>query len=133
MSYLRKLGEREYYRKVILKDFGSKKESKPLPFYPNPGSQSELFFDILGCEKGEQKIVDYKDGTEAIAYSVVPRPYTQEAKYILFRAGSRSGKSQCGAAYCYTMAQNYPDAVGLISANDYLRSFSKSLGGLAES
>ncbi|MDJ0730669.1 MAG: terminase family protein [Crocosphaera sp.] len=88
---------------------------------PNPGSQSHLFFDILGCEKGEEKVIDYGDGETETAYSVIPRPYLKEAKYILFRAGSRSGKSQCGAAYCYTMAQNYPNAVGLISANDYLQ------------
>lgn len=116
-SQLINLGKQEYNRQFFSQEVGD----KPLLFYPNPGSQSHLFFDILGCEKGEEREIDYKDGETAIAYGVVPRPYLKEAKYILFRAGSRSGKSQCGSAYCYTMSQNYPDAVGLISANDYLQ------------
>lgn len=117
MRSLTRLAKIEYNRQFSHQE----NDGKLLPFYPNPGSQSNLFFNILGCEKGEERIIDYKDGETAIAYSVIPKPYLKEAKYILFRAGSRSGKSQCGAAYCYTMSQNYPDAVGLISANDYLQ------------
>lgn len=116
-SQLINLGKQEYNRQF----FSQEIDDKPLLFYPNPGSQSHLFFDILGCDRGEEREIDYKDGETAIAYGVIPRPYLKEAKYILFRAGSRSGKSQCGSAYCYIMSQNYPDAVGLISANDYLQ------------
>ncbi len=117
MRSLAKIAKKEKKRQFEQKDNGN----DLLPFYPNPGSQSDLFFNILGCEKGETREVDYKDGETGTAYAVIPKPYLKEAKYILFRAGSRSGKSQCGAAYCSIMSQNYPDAVGLISANDYLQ------------
>jgi uncharacterized protein YnzC (UPF0291/DUF896 family) len=100
---------------------GKKRSLPKIPFYPNPGSQEKLFFELLGCDRGQQLEIDYKDGTTGISHAVIPRPYLNEPKYFLFRAGSRAGKSQAGAAYCHTMSQNYPSAIGLISANDYLQ------------
>lgn len=116
-----KLSREKQKREIARRYSREEKPLPPLPFYPNPGSQADLFFHHLGCEKGQPMEIDYKDGTTGTAYEVIPRPYTREPKYFLFRAGSRAGKSQAGAAYCYVMGRNYPDAIGLISANDYLQ------------
>lgn len=103
------------------------------PFYPNPGSQEQLFFEILGCKKGEPtKIIDYGDGAKAIAYPVVPTPYEGKSDFICYTAGNGTGKSRLGAATCVLRSITYPNTKGLITANDYPQLESSTLVALAE-
>lgn len=114
------------------------------PVYPNPGSQSDLIFNVLGMQRGDlSRTLDYppeslssiqaildKEGLslqypEVLGERVVQSPIdfskglNPRARTILYRAGNGAGKSTMGATLCYAMSMLYPNAVGLISANSY--------------
>jgi len=115
-----------------------------LPIYPNPGSQSDLVFNVLGIGKGSpakviktspeslqrlQNILTQSGGKlhypEALAEKIEQYPLdlsqglNPKARTILYRAGNGAGKSTMGAVLCYAMSVIYPGSVGLISANTY--------------
>lgn len=114
------------------------------PFFANPGSQSDLLFNILGFERGEEtETVDHprwqteeiqaildKEGVEldypetmhdqVTLYSVEP-PKAFNPKYpnVLIRGANRSGKSTAGAVMCDKLSKVFPHHKGLITANTY--------------
>lgn len=88
-------------------------------FIPNPGTQEELFFNVLGCKQKENG-------------SVIAQPYTGDKFAIYYRAGIGSGKTFSGAAFCLTRGEVYPDKTGLISANSYPQLRNSTLRGLAK-
>lgn len=115
------------------------------PVYPNPGSQADLIFNVLGMAKGEParelaypttsidniKNILTHEGLD-LHYPDVLKPKVKQypidvskgmnpkARTILYRAGNGAGKSTMGATMCYAMSILYPQkAVGLISANTY--------------
>lgn len=114
------------------------------PFYPNPGSQSDLFFNILGFKRGaasktitypEEQIedierileqesweLDYPEvlDTQAVINPVeLPEVFNPQYSNILYRAGNRTGKTTLGAALCAEMSKMFPHHKGLITANTY--------------
>lgn len=114
------------------------------PVYPNPGSQADLMFNVLGLSRGDEvrRLRYPRERIEAIhqilenerlevAYPEVldevvdqypidvSRGIRPQARALLYRAGNGAGKSTMGATLCYVMSVLYPNAVGLISANTY--------------
>ena len=108
---------------LALREFNSQfttaKKVKKRSFFPNPGSQARLFFDYLGCEKGESKIIEYPDGEKLTAYGVIPKVYKGKPNFIYLRAGNGAGKSLSGAGFLHAQSILHSDKRGLISANDY--------------
>jgi len=115
-----------------------------LPVYPNPGSQADLMFRVLGVKKGDDArtltsspevteritAILEKEKLEVVYPETLNHTITQypldlstglnpQARAILYRAGNGAGKSTMGAVLCYLMSAIYPNAVGLISANTY--------------
>lgn len=112
------------------------------PFYPNPGSQSDLFFNVLGFAKGESaRWIDYPQGQaesikqilekenydleypEVLSKRLKVYPVEESLSFnpqypnILYRAGSRTGKTWGGCAFAESMTRQFPNSKGLISAN----------------
>lgn len=115
-----------------------------LPIYPNPGSQADLLFNVLGMAKGEPvQTLEYPSASVSNIKTILeaenlslqypdvlndkveqcPIDFSKrlnpKARTILYRAGNGAGKSTMGATLCYAMSVLYRDAVGLISANTY--------------
>jgi hypothetical protein len=122
-----------------------------LPFYPNPGSQSVLFFDILGFEKGQPKQLNidenlYPDWMRQeilenvynsdrpinITYEPIPKNHKHELDFICYTAGNGTGKSNLGAAFVYYRSILTPNTRGLITANSYPQLKDSTLTVLAE-
>jgi hypothetical protein len=122
-----------------------------LPFYPNAGSQSVLFFDLLGYEMGEEKDLDVDDSLypdwmiEEIekyghfgnrpknkVYEAIPRNKKHEIDFICYTAGNGSGKTFTGGFFLYSRSVLSPNTRGLIMANSYPQLRDSTLTGIAE-
>jgi hypothetical protein len=87
-------------------------------FVPNKGSQEKLFVELLNCE--------------LIGDKLKPVPYQNQFSAIYFRAGIGSGKTFSGASFCHTRSEVYPNAIGLISSNNFPQLRDSTLRGLAK-
>lgn len=128
----------------LVREMGVDTASEAKLVYPNPGSQSDLLFNVLGLRRGgEVKTVRYpersiraiegilaKEGLSVNYPEVLESAVEQypidirggmkpRARTLLYRAGNGAGKSTMGATLCYLMSVMYPNAIGLISANTY--------------
>jgi hypothetical protein len=121
----------------------SSPSNKIKPFYPNPGGQAYLMFDVLGFKKGQEKkivyprratedalrvIQDYeiiypydhvlKD--EAVTYEVLPPDdFNPKARMINLHCGNGFGKTALAAATVVELTKINPKGKGLISANTF--------------
>lgn len=90
-----------------------------IQFVPNPGSQANLFFDVLGIPKGttvSRKIRQNRVNIPCL--DPTGWRYKNDKKAILYLGGFGTGKSYAGAAFCYATSVAYKTR-GIILANDY--------------
>jgi hypothetical protein len=129
LTKLTKLGDATH-KKLI--EYAYKPPNQSRVFVPNPGSQSQVLFDLMGCDRGDKHIIDYKDGSTGEAFEVIPKPYQNEFDFICYTAGNGTGKSKLGSFYVYLRSILYPNTKGLITANDYTQLRASTLVALAE-
>lgn len=124
---------------------------EPLPFFPNVGSQSVLFFDLLGYEQGRSKRLDvddseypdwmleelekyghFGDRPSDVVFEAIPRNKPHPIDFICYTAGNGSGKTFTGGFFLYSRSVLSPNTRGLIMANSFPQLIDSTLTGIME-
>lgn len=146
-----KLSREKQKREIARRYSREEKPLPPLPFYPNVGSQSVLFFDLLGYERGKAKSLGIDDSLypdwmleemdiyghfgsnpRDTIYEAIPRNKEHSMDFVCYTGGNGTGKTFTLGYFLYSRSVLSSSGSGLIMANSYPQLRDSTLTGIVK-